>query len=284
MEISRVGVVGLGTMGAGIAQVCLHAGLEVVGRDVAPELGERARGRIDHYLSRGVEKGRLTQDAKDAALANLTLTTELSELAGCQLVIEAAFEELGVKRELFGELDRIVPAPAILATNTSALSVTQIADATQTPERVVGLHFFNPAPVLPLVEVVRTAHTSDEAFDAAYAFAQRIGKEPVACNDTPGFIVNRILIPLLNDCVRVLDEARVSPEDVDRAMRFGANWPIGPCALIDLIGVDVHVHASEALHAALGEERMAAPQRLVEMQREGLLGRKTGQGFFTYEG
>ena len=284
MEISRVGVVGLGTMGAGIAQVCLQAGLEVVGRDVAPELGERARGRIDHYLSRGVEKGRLTPDAKEEALGNLTLTTELSDLAGCQLVIEAAFEDLGVKRELFGELDRIVPAPAILATNTSALSVTQMADATRTPERVVGLHFFNPAPVLLLVEVVRTAHTSDETFDTAYAFAQRIGKEPVACNDTPGFIVNRILIPLLNDCVRVLDEARVSPEDVDRAMRFGANWPIGPCALIDLIGVDVHVHASEALHAALGEERMAAPQRLVEMQREGLLGRKTGQGFFTYDG
>ena len=284
MEISRVGVVGLGTMGAGIAQVCLQAGLEVVGRDVASELGERARGRIDHYLSRGVEKGRLTQDAKDDALGNLTLTTELSDLAGCQLVIEAAFEDLGVKRELFGELDRIVSAPAILATNTSALSVTQMADATRTPERVVGLHFFNPAPVLPLVEVVRTAHTSDETFDTAYAFVQRIGKEPVACNDTPGFIVNRILIPLLNDCVRVLDESRVSPEDVDRAMRFGANWPIGPCALIDLIGVDVHVHASEALHAALGEERMAAPQRLVEMQREGLLGRKTGQGFFTYDG
>jgi 3-hydroxybutyryl-CoA dehydrogenase len=284
VEISRVGVVGLGTMGAGIAQVCLQAGLEVVGRDVAPELGERARGRIDHYLSRGVEKGRLTPDAKEEALGNLTLTTELSDLAGCQLVIEAAFEDLGVKRELFGELDRIVPAPAILATNTSALSVTQMADATRTPERVVGLHFFNPAPVLLLVEVVRTAHTSDETFDTAYAFAQRIGKEPVACNDTPGFIVNRILIPLLNDCVRVLDEARVSPEDVDRAMRFGANWPIGPCALIDLIGVDVHVHASEALHAALGEERMAAPQRLVEMQREGLLGRKTGQGFFTYDG
>jgi len=284
VEISRVGVVGLGTMGAGIAQVCLQAGLEVVGRDVASELGERARGRIDHYLSRGVEKGRLTQDAKDDALGNLTLTTELSDLAGCQLVIEAAFEDLDVKRELFGELDRIVPAPAILATNTSALSVTQMADATRTPERVVGLHFFNPAPVLPLVEVVRTAHTSDETFDTAYAFVQRIGKEPVACNDTPGFIVNRILIPLLNDCVRVLDESRVSPEDVDRAMRFGANWPIGPCALIDLIGVDVHVHASEALHAALGEERMAAPQRLVEMQREGLLGRKTGQGFFTYDG
>jgi 3-hydroxybutyryl-CoA dehydrogenase len=284
VEILRVGVVGLGTMGAGIAQVCLQGGLEVVGRDVAPELGDRARGRIDHYLSRGVEKGRLTQDDKDAALGNLTFTTELDDLAGCQLVIEAAFEDLGVKRDLFAQLDRIVPAPAILATNTSALSVTQIADATSTSERVVGLHFFNPAPVLPLVEVVRTAHTSDETFDAAFAFARRIGKEPVACNDTPGFIVNRILIPLLNDCVRVLDEARVSPEDVDRAMRFGANWPIGPCALIDLIGVDVHVHASEALYAALGEQRMAAPERLVEMQRQGLLGRKTGQGFFTYDG
>jgi 3-hydroxybutyryl-CoA dehydrogenase len=282
VEITRVGVVGLGTMGAGIAQVCLQAGFEVVGREVEPELGERARERIDYYLGRGVEKERLTQDEKDAALGRLTLTTELADLAGCQLVIEAAFEDLEVKRELFGELDRLVPSPAILATNTSALAVTQIADATRRPERVVGMHFFNPAPVLPLVEVVRTAHTSDEAFDTAFAFAQRLGKEPVACNDTPGFIVNRILIPLLNDCVRVLDEARVSPDDVDRAMRFGANWPIGPCALIDLIGVDVHVHASEALHGALGEERMAPPQRLLEMQREGQLGRKTGKGFFEY--
>ena len=283
MEISRVGVVGLGTMGAGIAQVCLQSGLEVVGRDVTLELGETARGRIDHYLTRGVEKERLTRDEKDAALGRLSLTTQLADLAGCQLVIEAAFEDLGVKRELFGELDRILAPPAILATNTSALSVTQIADSTATPERVVGLHFFNPAPVLPLVEVVRTAHTGDESFEAAYAFAQAIGKQPVACNDTPGFIVNRILIPLLNDCVRVLDEARVSPEDVDRAMRFGANWPIGPCALIDLIGVDVHVHASEALHGALGEERMAPPERLLEMQREGQLGRKTGGGFYDYE-
>jgi 3-hydroxybutyryl-CoA dehydrogenase len=283
VEISRVGVVGLGTMGAGIAQVCLQAGLEVVGREVAPELGERARERIDHYLSRGVEKERLTQDEKDAALGRLSLTTELEDLAQCQLVIEAAFEDLGVKRELFRELDRVVQPPAILATNTSALSVTEISDATDTPERVVGLHFFNPAPVLPLVEVVRTARTSNEAFDAAYGFAQQIGKEPVACNDTPGFVVNRILIPLLNDCVRVLDEARVSPDDVDRAMRFGANWPIGPCALIDLIGVDVHIHASDALHGALGEERMAPPERLLEMQRQGHLGRKSGRGFYEYD-
>ena len=269
MEIGRVGVVGLGTMGAGIAQVCLQAGLEVVGREVNPELGEKARERIDHYLSRGVEKGRLTHEEKDAALGRLTLVTELADLDSCQLVIEAAFEDLGVKRELFGELEQIVAPDAILATNTSALSVTEIADATSSRERVVGLHFFNPAPVLPLVEVIRTAHTSDEVFDTAYAFVERIGKEPVACNDTPGFIVNRILIPLLNDCVRVLDESRVAPDDVDRAMRFGANWPIGPCALIDLIGIDVHVHASEALHAALGEERMAPPERLLQMQQAG---------------
>ena len=284
MEMSRVGVVGLGTMGAGIAQVCLQAGLEVIGREVKPELGEAARGRIDHYLSRGVEKGRLSAEDKDAALGRLCLVTDLAELASCQLVIEAVFEELDVKRETFAELDRIVSPEAILATNTSALSVTQIATATQRPERVFGLHFFNPAPVLPLVEVIRTPHTSDEVFDAGYAFVQRVGKEPVACNDTPGFIVNRILIPLLNDCVRVLDEARVTPDDVDRAMRFGANWPIGPCALIDLIGIDVHVHASEALHEALGEDRMAPPERLLELQRAGHLGRKTGQGFYTYEG
>jgi 3-hydroxybutyryl-CoA dehydrogenase len=281
-EISRVGVVGLGTMGAGIAQVCLQAGLEVVGREIEAELGEAARGRVDHYLSRGVEKGRLTAEDKDAALARLTTVTDLAGLAPCDLVIEAVFEDLAVKHETFKALDAIVGAETILATNTSALSVTQIAEVTERPERVVGLHFFNPAPVLPLVEVIRTERTSDEVFDAAYAFAQRIGKEPVACNDTPGFIVNRILIPLLNDCVRVLDEARVSPDDVDRAMRFGANWPIGPCALIDLIGVDVHVHASEALHAALGEDRMAPPDRLLEMQQAGNLGRKTGQGFYTY--
>jgi 3-hydroxybutyryl-CoA dehydrogenase len=282
VEISRVGVVGLGTMGAGIAQVCVQAGLEVIGREVEPELGEAARGRIDHYLSRGVEKGRLSAEEKEEALGRLCLVTDLAELSSCRLVIEAVFEDLDVKHETFAELDRVVEPDAILATNTSALSVTRIAEATQHPKRVVGMHFFNPAPVLPLVEVIRTTHTSDEVFDAAYSFAQRLGKEPVACNDTPGFIVNRILIPLLNDCVRVLDEARVAPNDVDRAMRFGANWPIGPCALIDLIGVDVHVHASEALHAALGEERMAPPQRLLEMREAGHLGRKTGRGFYEY--
>jgi 3-hydroxybutyryl-CoA dehydrogenase len=281
-EIQRVGVVGLGTMGAGIAQVCIQAGVETVGREVTDELGERARERIAHYLGRGVEKGRLTAEERDAALARLTTTTELSDLAGCDLVIEAVVEELDAKREIFAELDRLLPS-AVLATNTSALPVHEIAAATERPERVVGMHFFNPAPVLPLVEVVQPEGSSDEAVATAFAFAERIGKRPIRCRDTPGFVVNRILIPLLNDCVRVLDEASVTPEDLDTAMTAGVNWPIGPCALIDLIGVDVHVHASDALYDALGEERMRPPARLVEMRASGKLGRKSGEGFFRYE-
>jgi 3-hydroxybutyryl-CoA dehydrogenase len=191
-------------------------------------------------------------------------------------------EELELKRDVFAELDSVTRPDAVLATNTSALSVSEIAEAAQHPERVVGMHFFNPAPLLPLVEIVRTAASSDGAVQTAYDWAEQAGKRPVRCNDTPGFIVNRILIPLLNDCVRVLDEAGVSPEDLDTAMTAGAGWPMGPCALIDLIGIDVHVHASEALHEALGEERMAPPQRLVEMRDAGHLGRKSGRGFYSY--
>jgi 3-hydroxybutyryl-CoA dehydrogenase len=282
VEISRVGVVGLGTMGAGIAQVAVTAAYETVGREVTAELAERGRSTIDHYLGRAVEKGKLRADEREAALGRLRLTTALEDLADCDLVIEAVLEELDLKREVFAELDRLTRPGAVLATNTSALSVSEIAQATEHPERVVGMHFFNPAPVLALVEIVRTPRSSDEAVDAAYRWAEQAGKRPVRCNDTPGFIVNRILIPLLNDCVRVLDEARVTPEDLDTAMTSGAGWPMGPCALIDLIGIDVHIHASDALHGALGEERMAPPQRLLEMQEAGRLGRKTGQGFYTY--
>jgi 3-hydroxybutyryl-CoA dehydrogenase len=281
-EIRKVGVVGLGTMGAGIAQISVQSGHETVGREVSDELAERGRATIDRYLTRGVEKGRLSQDERDAGLTRLTLTTELSDLRDCDLVIEAVLEQLDLKREVFAELDRVTRPDAVLATNTSALSVSEIAESTQHPERVVGMHFFNPAPVLPLVEIVRTPRSSDEAVDAAYDWAERAGKQPVRCNDTPGFIVNRILIPLLNDCVRVLDEADVRPEDMDKAMTNGAGWPLGPCALIDLIGIDVHVHASEALHDKLGEARMAPPERLVRMQQDGKLGRKSGSGFYSY--
>jgi 3-hydroxybutyryl-CoA dehydrogenase len=282
MEIRRVGVVGLGTMGAGIAQVALQAGNEVVGREVSEELGNQARSKIDHFLTRGVEKGRMSVEDKDAALGRLTTTTDLEALADSDLVVEAIVEELEPKRELFAELERICRPDAVLATNTSALSVSAIAEAVEHPDRVIGMHFFNPAPLLPLVEIVRAQQSSDGAVDAAYEWAEQAGKQPVRCNDTPGFIVNRILIPLLNDCVRVLDEAGVTAEDLDKAMTNGAGWPMGPCELLDLVGFDIHNHASGALHAALGEERMAPPERLLRMQAEGKLGRKSGKGFFSY--
>jgi len=270
-------------MGAGIAQISVTAGHETVGREVETSLAERGRETIERYLERAVEKGRLGAGERAEALGRLKLTTRLDDLADCELVIEAIVEELDAKRELFRELDRITRPDAVLATNTSALSVSEIAEATEHPERVVGMHFFNPAPVLPLVEIVRAERSSDDAVRIAYDWAERAGKQPVRCNDTPGFIVNRILIPLLNDCVRVLDEASVTPEDIDKAMTNGAGWPMGPCALIDLIGIDVHVHASEALHGKLGEPRMAAPEGLVRLRSAGKLGRKTGEGFYRYE-
>jgi 3-hydroxybutyryl-CoA dehydrogenase len=274
----KVGVVGLGAMGAGIAQLCVEAGLDTVGREVTLELAETARGRIAHFLTRKVEKGQI----ESFDLERLSLTTELADLAHCDVVIEAIVEELGAKQELFGELERICRIDAVLATNTSALSVTEIAAATSSPERVVGMHFFNPAPLMPLVEIVRAELTGDDAFESAYALGERLGKHPIRCHDTPGFVVNRVLIPLLNDCVRVLDEARVSPEDLDAGMKHGAGWPMGPCTLLDLVGIDVHVHASEALYDKLREPRMAAPPRLVAMRNAGLLGRKSGRGFYTY--
>jgi 3-hydroxybutyryl-CoA dehydrogenase len=275
----KVGVVGLGTMGAGIAQLAVEAGLETVGREVTDKLAETARGRIEHFLTRKVEKGQI--ESFDISL--LTLTTDLSAFGDCDVVIEAIVEELAPKRELFAELDRICRPDAVLASNTSALSVTEIAGATSTPERVVGMHFFNPAPLMPLVEIVRAERTADEVFEAAYALGERLGKHPIRCNDTPGFVVNRVLIPLLNDCIRVLDEAQVTPADLDAGMKHGAGWPLGPCELVDMVGIDIHVHASEALWEKLREPRMAPPPRLVAMSNAGLLGRKTGRGFYDYE-
>ena len=282
-EIRRIGVVGLGAMGSGIAQLAVEAGYETVGREVSDALGAQAQERIAHFLQRKVDKERMTANERAAALGLLSLTTELSDFADCDLVIEAIVEELGAKLQLFEELERIVRADAILATNTSALSVTEIAAAVSTPERVVGMHFFNPAPLMPLVEIVRAELSSDDAVQAAFAVGERLGKRPIRCHDTPGFVVNRVLIPLLNDCIRVLDEARVTPEDLDTAMTAGAGWPMGPCTLVDLVGIDVHVHASEALYEKLREPRMAPPPRIVAMRNAGLLGRKSGRGFYVYD-
>jgi 3-hydroxybutyryl-CoA dehydrogenase len=281
--IRTVGVVGLGAMGAGIAQLAVEAGFETVGREVTDELGEKASGRIGHFLQRKVDKERMTADEREAALGRLSLTTDLAAFSECHLVIEAIVEELEPKKELFAALESIVRPNTILATNTSALSVTEIASALTTPERVVGMHFFNPAPLMPLVEIVRAELSSDEAVETAYEVGERLGKRPIRCHDTPGFVVNRVLIPLLNDCLRVLDEARVTPEDLDTAMTAGAGWPMGPCTLVDLVGIDVHVHASEALYEKLREPRMAPPPRIVAMRNAGLLGRKSGRGFYTYD-
>jgi len=280
--IRRVGVVGLGAMGAGIAQLAIEAGYETIGREVTEELGTKARDRIAHFLQRKVDKEQMTAEVRESALSSLTLTTDLGDFADCDLIVEAIVEDIGPKLELFAELERIVRADTILATNTSALSVTEIAAATSTPERVVGMHFFNPAPLMPLVEIVRAELSSDGAVDTAFAVGETLGKRPIRCHDTPGFVVNRVLIPLLNDCLRVLDEARVSPEDLDTAMTAGAGWPMGPCTLVDLVGIDVHVHASEALYEKLREPRMAPPARIVAMKNAGLLGRKSGRGFYSY--
>jgi 3-hydroxybutyryl-CoA dehydrogenase len=281
-EVRTVGVVGLGTMGSGIAQLCVEAGLDAVGREVSTDLGERARERIAGFLQRKVEKGQLEAGEAATALGRLRTTTELDDLADCDVVIEAIVEELEPKQGLLAELDGIVAPDAVLATNTSALSVTQIAAATARPERVVGMHFFNPAPLMPLIEIVRAELSSEAAVETAYGLAERLGKTPIRCHDTPGFVVNRVLIPVLNDAVRVLDEARVTPEDLDRGIKGGLGWPMGPCELIDLIGIDVHVHAAEALWEKLREPRMAPPPRLVSMERAGLLGRKSGRGFYAY--
>ena len=283
MSIETVGVVGLGTMGAGIAQVCLEAGLRVVGREIDEGSAVAGRRRIEAGLERRRAKGALDAATAEAAGERLVVETTLEALSGADLVIEAIVEEQSAKQELFRRLHEIVGPVAILATNTSALSVTAIAAASGRPARVVGLHFFNPAPVMPLVEVVRTGLVDPDVLDAARRFVERLGKEAVPCPDTPGFLVNRILIPVLNDAVRTLEETGVEPDDVDRAMRFGAGWPMGPLALVDLIGVDVQVHASEALWDAHRESRFAPPARLRRMLEAGHLGRKTGRGFYRYD-
>jgi 3-hydroxybutyryl-CoA dehydrogenase len=281
--VGKVGVVGLGTMGSGIAQLCVQAGVPTVACESTMELAERGRGMIEKQLARGVEKGRLTEEEKERTLGLLEPADNVGALEGCDLVIEAVFEDLAVKHDLFGRIEGVVAHDTVLATNTSALSVTEIAASLAHPERVAGMHFFNPAPVLPLVEIIRGQVTSAGAFDTAYAFAERIGKDPIACDDTPGFVVNRILIPVLNDAVQVLEEGTASPEDIDKGMKLGTGWPIGPLALIDLIGIDVHVHVCEALWNAYREPKFAPPPRLVRMTKAGLLGRKSGEGFYRYD-
>lgn len=282
--IGTVAVIGFGAMGSGIAHVCALAGHHVRVVEPVEQQIERDMAQIGSYLQRSVDKGRITAEQREATLARISPDTVLNHAFAADLVIEAVTERLDIKQDIFRQLDAELGPDVILATNTSALSVTEIAAATMHPERVCGMHFFNPAPVLPLVEVIRAEHTSQQVIERAVRFVRGIGKEPITCGDTPGFVVNRILIPLINDVVRVLDAGTASAEDIDKGCRHGLNWPIGPLALLDLVGLDVHVHASEALFDAYREPRMAPPPSLVRMVKAGKLGRKSGEGFYAYVG
>jgi 3-hydroxybutyryl-CoA dehydrogenase len=283
MEIKTIGVIGAGTMGQGIAQVALQADLQVILADVTKEILDRAQGRIASGLAKGVEKGKLTEAQKGEMLKNLTVTTALSDCADADFVIEAAFEDFSVKKGIFEELDRVCKPDVILATNTSSISITKIGATTSTPARVIGMHFFNPVPVMRLVEIIRGLATEDKTVAVTHEMAQRIGKTAVEASDYPGFLANRILLPMINEAIYALMEGVGTAEAIDNVIRLGANHPMGPLALADLIGLDVCLAILRTLHEGFGEPKYGPCPLLVRMVEAGFLGRKTGRGFYTYE-
>jgi 3-hydroxybutyryl-CoA dehydrogenase len=281
MSSLKIGVIGAGAMGGGIAQVAATAGLNVIVRDVSDAALERGLKYINSSLTKLESRGKLPE-ASSTILGRIKTTLEFADLHDCDLVIEAAFEHINIKREIFTALDQHVKPDAVLATNTSSLSVTQIASFTTNPERVIGLHFFNPVPLMPLVEVVRATHSSEDAIRIGVDFVRTMGKTPIICKDAPGFMVNRLLVPYLNDAIHALAEGVASAEDIDTAMKLGANMPIGPLALCDLVGLDVQLAAIESLHAEFGDPKFRPAPLLRQMVRAGKLGRKSGEGFFRY--
>lgn len=281
-EFSHVGVLGSGQMGSGIAQVVATAGFRVTVRDLEAGMLARGEGAILKSLEKLVEKGRLDPRARDAALGRLAFTTDLAELAGCDLIMEAVTEDLRLKTELWRALDAAAPAAAVFASNTSSLSIGDMAAATGRPDRFVGLHFFHPVPLMPLVEVVRAVTTSRDTFDRAMAFARRLGKEPIAARDRSGFVVNRLLVPYLLDAVRALEEGVATVADLDRGMQLGCGHPMGPLALLDYIGLDTVVRIAEIMFEEYREARFAPPPLLRRMVVAGLHGRKSGRGFYDY--
>jgi 3-hydroxybutyryl-CoA dehydrogenase len=283
MEIKTIGVIGAGTMGQGIAQVALQADLQVILADVTKEILDRAQGRIASGLAKGVEKGKITEAQKGEMLKNLTVTTALSDCADADFVIEAAFEDFSVKKGIFEELDRVCKPDVILATNTSSISITKIGATTSTPARVIGMHFFNPVPVMRLVEIIRGLATEDKTVAVTHEMAQRIGKTAVEASDYPGFLANRILLPMINEAIYALMEGVGTAEAIDNVIRLGANHPMGPLALADLIGLDVCLAILRTLHEGFGEPKYGPCPLLVRMVEAGFLGRKTGRGFYTYE-
>ena len=284
MGIERVGVVGCGLMGSGIAEVAAKANFDVVVREVGEDLIEAGRDRIRKSLDRAVEREKLTVADRDAAWSRLRFSTELSELADRHLVIEAIVEEIGTKNELFSALDDLCGPEAIFASNTSSLTITDMAAATKRPDRVVGLHFFNPVPVMELVEVVRTIATSDEVFSAAFAFAEALGKKPITAKDNSGFVVNLLLVPYMLDAIRQLERGVASMEDIDQAMTLGLGHPMGPFTLCDFVGIDTVYRISEIMFEEYREARYAPPPLLKRVVSMGRFGRKTGKGFYDWSG
>lgn len=282
MEIKTIGVVGAGTMGAGIAQVAARAGFQVIMRDVAENFVTRGLNTIRKNLEREVQKNRLSeQDARDI-LERITGTVHLSDLSACDFIIEAIIEQMPLKKELYRQLDEICPAHTIFASNTSGLSITEMAAATGRPSRFIGMHFFNPVPVMKLVEIIKAAETSPETLEVTRELTGKLGKEYILVNESPLFAVNRILVPMLNEAMFVLMEGVASAQDIDKGMMLGANHPIGPLALCDLIGLDVMLMVTETLYQETGDSKYRPCPLLRKMVRAGHLGRKTGRGFYVY--
>lgn len=281
-KIRKVGVLGAGLMGSGIAEVAARAGYETVVREVTDELVEKGIDKIRGSLGKAVEKGKLEASVRDEALGRLSGTVDLSPLADCDVVIEAIIENLDEKRKTFTALDEAVKPEAIFASNTSSLTVTQMAMFTKRPDKLVGLHFFNPVPVMKLVEVVRTILTSDESFDRAFEFARSLGKEPIACRDNSGFVVNRLLVPYLLDAIRALEEGVGSVEDIDKGMQLGCGYPMGPFTLLDFVGLDTTYYIANIMFDEYREKRFAPPPLLKQMVQAGRLGKKSGRGFYDY--
>jgi 3-hydroxybutyryl-CoA dehydrogenase len=283
-EIRRVGVAGGGLMGAGIAQVAAQAGFPTVVREVSNALCQRAHAAVQRSLTKGIEKGKLTPGERDLTLGRLSFVTDVSALAGCDLVIEAVVEDLAVKNAFWRELDGTAAAGTIFASNTSSLSIAAMAVSTSRPDRFVGLHFFNPVPAMQLVEVVRTVTTSDATHGTARAFVVRLGKQPIDTRDTPGFVVNLLLVPYLLDAIRALERGVASVRDIDTGMSLGAGHPMGPLALCDYVGLDTLQRVAEVMYGEYREQRYAPPPLLRRMVISGMLGRKNGRGFYLYAG
>lgn len=278
----KIMVLGAGTMGAGIVQTAAQAGFEVIVRDIKQEFVDRGIAGIDKLLSKNVDKGRMTAEDKAAVMGRISGTVDMGAAADCDLVIEAALEVMDIKKAIFKELDSICKPECILASNTSALSVTEIAAATGRADKVIGMHFFNPVPAMKLVEVIRGASTSQATYDAIKDLSVKMGKSPVEINEAPGFVVNRLLIPMLNEGMYCLMEGVANAADIDTSMKFGAGHPMGPLALADMIGLDICLKIMETLYKEFGDPKYRPCPLLVKMVRANKLGRKTGEGFFVY--